>query len=139
MRAGSNSTSTVSACPVVCVHTSSYDGLSVCPPVYPTAVATTPGACRNASSTPQKHPAAKAASSLPARAVRGVPRPAWPASDPTASPCSAALSALSGRGAGGCPVVLAAVGAAAAGSTASTCSEGGVERHPEDAKVAAET
>lgn len=37
-------------------------GFSLCPPVYPTCVASTPGTLWKASSTPQKHPAAKVAS-----------------------------------------------------------------------------
>lgn len=45
-----------------------FTGFSLCPPVYPTCVEITPGTLWNASSTPQKHPAAKVASSVLAAA-----------------------------------------------------------------------
>src|SRR5215467_14671244 len=62
--AGSNSTSTTSACPVLSVQTSSYVGLSFVPPVYPTLVDKTPFTLRKVSSTPQKQPAPNVAFSV---------------------------------------------------------------------------
>lgn len=43
------------------LHTSSYDGSFVVPPVYPTFVSVTSGSVLNKCSTPQKHPAANIA------------------------------------------------------------------------------
>src|SRR3989337_1453025 len=63
-REGSYSIATASACPVFPEHTSSYLGLLNDPPVYPTDVDTTTLTLRNASSTPQKQPAANVAFSI---------------------------------------------------------------------------
>lgn len=57
----SYSISIASACPVVWLHTCSYVGFFVFPPVYPTVVFSTPFISLYASSTCQKHPHAKVA------------------------------------------------------------------------------
>ena len=51
--------------PVRPLHTSSYDGLGVNPPAYPTAVLYTPSVCQKIRSAPQKHPSPKIAVSRP--------------------------------------------------------------------------
>src|SRR5690606_22902348 len=56
---GSNVIRVASACPVVPVHTCSYVGFSVFPPVYPGSTDTTPLSSRNTASVHQKHPPAK--------------------------------------------------------------------------------
>ena len=59
--AGSKTTRTISAWPVLPEHTSSYVGFGVRPPAYPTAVEMTPGVCQKVFSAPQKQPRPKTA------------------------------------------------------------------------------
>src|SRR5699024_4230514 len=53
---GSNTTRTASVCPVAPEQTSSYVGLGVQPPAYPTAVVHTPSSSQSTRSAPQKQP-----------------------------------------------------------------------------------
>src|SRR5690242_19634102 len=68
-----------SACPVRPLHTSSYVGLGVSPPAYPTAVTTTPGVSQNLRSAPQKQPIPNTACSVPSGkgGCSGRPFTAW--------------------------------------------------------------
>src|SRR5690606_39753533 len=87
---GSKTTSTTSACPVRAVQTSSYVGLGVCPPAYPTAVEYTPGVCQNRRSAPQKQPSPNTAVLMPSGNGGLIRRSGWTA-------CSSGVTSGSGR------------------------------------------
>src|SRR5437879_5199996 len=58
MVCGSNVIWTASACPVVSVHTASYEGFARWPPEYPTSTFSTPRRSWNRGCKHQKHPPA---------------------------------------------------------------------------------
>ncbi len=72
-------TRTTSAWPVRPVQTSSYVGLGVEPPAYPTEVDQTPGTSQNVFSSPQKQPSPNTATPKPSGAwvSTGLPSVRW--------------------------------------------------------------